>query len=223
MAAIAVPMLALVMNPVEAAAILLPVFIATDWIAVWTYRREFSLTNIKILVPGMIVGTITATIITPYTPESALLIFTGAIGLWYCWRSWFTKGGKKKREPKVGPGLFWGWLTGIASFITHSGAPPSQAFLLPQKMKRLEFSGTVAIAFAIGNLVKLPGYYVLGQLDDLHWSTTAILIVAGAAGALVGRKLVKSLDEALFRRIVEGLLLILSVILVFKGVRMVMG
>ena len=34
-AAIAVPLLALFMNPVKAAAMLLPVYIVTDWVGVW--------------------------------------------------------------------------------------------------------------------------------------------------------------------------------------------
>lgn len=221
-AAIAVPMLALIMDPVRAAAILLPVFIATDAVAVWAYRHDYSAINLKILIPAILAGTLTATLVIPYTPESILLIFTGAIGLWYCWRTWFTKNGRTQREARVGPGLFWGWLTGIASFITHSGAPPSQAFLLPQQLPRLTFAGTIAMAFAVGNLSKLPGYYVLGQLQEFDWKLTAVLIVAGAAGTFLGRWLIKRINDALFVKIVEGLLLLLSVLLVLKGARMLM-
>ena len=216
-AALAVPALALIMNPVQAAAILLPVFIATDWVAVWVYRREFSPQNLKILVPGMLLGTATATVITPYTPESALLVFTGLIGLWYCWRAWFTRAGREARPARLVPGLFWGWLTGITSFITHSGAAPSQAFLLPQQLPRLVFAGTVAIAFAIGNLSKLPGYYALGQLDLIDLRLTGLLVLTGAAGTAIGRWVVGYLSDTHYRRVIEGLLLVLSLLLVAKG------
>jgi uncharacterized protein len=154
--AIAVPFLSLQMNPVQAAAILLPVFIAPDWIAVWIYRREFSGRNLAIMIPGMLTGSLIATLITPFTPESALLFGTGLIGIWYCLRNWLRGSTRERTEARIVPGLFWGTLTGITSFITHSGGPPAQAYLLPQRLPRLEFAGTVAIAFAAGNLSKLP-------------------------------------------------------------------
>ena len=182
-AALAVPALALVMNPVEAAAILLPVFLVTDWAAVWLYRRDYSGRNLAILIPAMVLGTALATLLTPVVPEAGLLLATGLIGLWYCGRSWLARGADGATEARVGPGLFWGTLTGIASFITHSGSPPAQAYLMPQRLPKLRFAGTIAIAFAGGNIAKLPGYWALGALEGLNWRLTAILAAAGIAGA----------------------------------------
>ncbi|PJE26364.1 hypothetical protein SAMN06297129_3705 [Pseudooceanicola antarcticus] len=216
-AAIAVPMLALVMNPIRAAALLLPVYIVTDWVGVYLFRHSFSRRNLAILIPSMLAGIAVATVITPYTPEGALLIFTGAIGLWHCLRSWLRRGQSEKVEARVVPGLFWGVLTGIASFITHSGAPPSQAYLLPQKLPKLEFAGTVAIAFAIGNAVKLPAYWSLGQLEGLDWPLIAGLAAAGIAGTVMGRYLTHRLSEALYMRVIQGMLFLLSVILLARG------
>ncbi|TMV85849.1 sulfite exporter TauE/SafE family protein [Thioclava sp. BHET1] len=216
-AALAVPMLALFMNPVKAAAILLPVYIVTDWVGVWLYRKNYSLPNIKILTPSIVFGVGIATIITPYTSEAALLIFTGAIGLWHTLRTWFSKGSDTAREPRVLPGVFWGTLTGIASFVTHSGAPPSQAFLLPQKLPKLQFAGTIAIAFAIGNLVKLPAYWAIGQLHDLNWALIAGLAVAGIAGTFLGRFLTRILSEATYSRLIQILLFLLSITLLGRG------
>ncbi|WP_010140915.1 sulfite exporter TauE/SafE family protein [Oceanicola sp. S124] len=222
-AAIAVPMLALFMNPIRAAALLLPVYIATDVVGVWLFRRDFSRRNLLILVPAMLVGIAVATVITPYTPEAVLLIFTGAIGLWHCLRSWLTRGRTEPVPARVLPGLFWGTLTGIASFITHSGAPPSQAYLLPQRLPKLQFAGTVAIAFAIGNLVKLPAYWSLGQLEGLNWGLVAGLAAAGIAGTFLGRALTARLSEALYLKVIQGLLFLLSIILLARGGQMLLA
>ncbi|MAC81123.1 MAG: hypothetical protein CML66_24045 [Rhodobacteraceae bacterium] len=216
-AAIAVPMLALFMNPVKAAAILLPVYIVTDWVGVYLYRKDYSPRNLQILVPSILLGVGIATVITPYTPESALLVFTGAIGLWHCARSWLKRADEGKAEARVLPGVFWGTLTGIASFITHSGAPPSQAYLLPQKLPKLEFAGTIAIAFAVGNLVKLPAYWYIGQLDGLNWGLVAALAAAGIAGTVIGRFATRRLSEAVYVKVIQGMLLILSVVLLVRG------
>src|SRR5699024_8675036 len=119
--AIAVPLLALYMDPITAAALLLPVFIATDWVAVYLYRRDYSARNLAIFVPAILLGLAIATLITPYTPESLLLFATGLIGLWYCLRSWLRRGPPKQTTASLPAGLFWGIITGITSFITHSG------------------------------------------------------------------------------------------------------
>ncbi len=215
-AALAVPALALVMNPVEAAAILLPVFLVTDWAAVWLYRQDYSGRNLAILIPAMVLGTALATLITPIVPEAGLLLVTGLIGLWYCGRSWLAGGQEEATEARVVPGLFWGILTGIASFITHSGSPPAQAYLMPQRLPKLRFAGTIAIAFAAGNLAKLPGYWALGALEGLDWRLTAILAAAGIVGAAIGRWITGRLPEATYIRVIEALLLCLSVLLIGK-------
>ena len=49
---ISTPLLALVVPPLEAAAILLPILICQDAISVWTYRRAWSAWNLKVLLPG---------------------------------------------------------------------------------------------------------------------------------------------------------------------------
>ncbi len=54
--ALGVPLLALVMPPVAAATLLLPVYIVSDWVGLWAYRHEFSKRNLAILLPAMVLG-----------------------------------------------------------------------------------------------------------------------------------------------------------------------
>jgi uncharacterized protein len=189
----------------------------TDWVGVWLYRHHFSKRNLLILTPALLLGIAIATLVTPYTPEAVLLIVTGAIGLWHCLRTWLRRGDIASTEARVLPGIFWGVLTGITSFITHSGSPPAQAYLMPQRLPRLEFAGTIAICFAIGNLVKLPAYWSIGQLDGLDWPLIAGLAVTGILGTLIGRYVTKRLSETAYRRIIMLLLFALSLILLFRG------
>ncbi|WP_276327461.1 sulfite exporter TauE/SafE family protein [Palleronia marisminoris] len=215
--ALAVPALAFAMNPVQAAAILLPVFIGTDWIAVWLYRRAYSPRNLAILVPAILIGVLVATVITPWTPEPVLLILTGLIGLWFVLRRWFGPVVTAPAEAGVLPGLGWGILTGITSFITHSGSPPAQAYLMPQRLPKLEFAGTMAIAFSVCNLAKLPGYWAIGALEGLDVELTLGLLVSGGIGTMIGRWLTARLPDAVYLRAIEGLLLTLSILLIAKA------
>ena len=53
---IATPMLALVMPPLEAAAILLPIMMAQDAAALWVYRKDWSPRILLIVMPGALIG-----------------------------------------------------------------------------------------------------------------------------------------------------------------------
>ena len=121
------------------------------------------------------------------------------------------------RPARVVPGFFWGVLTGITTFITHSGGPPTQAFLLPQQLPRLVFAGTIAIVFAISNLAKLPGYYALGLFADLPWTLVFALTAIGLAGTYIGRQVVKRLNDQTYVRVIEVLLFTLSIVMFWKA------
>ncbi|NNC22635.1 sulfite exporter TauE/SafE family protein [Salinisphaera sp. USBA-960] len=216
-AAVAVPMLSLFMNPIEAAALLLPVYIVTDWVAVWLYRRDFSGRNLSILIPSILCGIAVATILAPFTPESLLLLATGLIGLWYCLRTWLRQGATEHHTARVSSGIFWGVVTGITSFITHSGAPPAQAYLLPQRLPKLEFAGTMAMAFAAANLAKLPAYWELGKMHGLSWSLTLALVATGVIGTRLGRSITLALSAKAYQRIIETTLFLLSIVLLGKA------
>ena len=53
---LAVPLLSLFMSPVKAAVLLLPIYIISDVVSVWLYRKNFSAPNLKILIPAGVLG-----------------------------------------------------------------------------------------------------------------------------------------------------------------------
>ena len=84
-------------------------------------------------------------------------------------------------------------------------------------MPKLEFAGTIAISFAIGNLVKLPAYWAIGQLDGLNWGLIAGLAASGIAGTYAGRYLTSILSEAVYIKVIQVMLFILSILLLIRG------
>jgi len=52
----ALPLMSLSVPPLQAAAIILPTVLAQDALTVWTYRRERSPWNLKIMIPSMAAG-----------------------------------------------------------------------------------------------------------------------------------------------------------------------
>ena len=50
------PLLALYLPPLEAAALILPLLIIQDMISVYVYRRDWDTWNLKVMLPGAIAG-----------------------------------------------------------------------------------------------------------------------------------------------------------------------
>ena len=55
---LAVPFLSLLIDPRLAAAILLPILCGMDAVSLWSFRGTWDKLNLKILMPGAILGTI---------------------------------------------------------------------------------------------------------------------------------------------------------------------
>ena len=54
--ALSIPLLVLVMDPVRAAAMLLPILIVQDVVSVWAFRRSYDLPTLKLMLPGAAIG-----------------------------------------------------------------------------------------------------------------------------------------------------------------------
>ncbi len=213
-----VPVLALAMPPLRAAALLLPIYVVTDMFGLWAYRREFSARNLAILVPAAIVGIGIGWATASIVSDSFVTLLVGLIGLAYCLDLW------RKRHLELPPkpadvqrGLFWGALTGFTSFVSHSGAPPYQMYVMPQRLSKLVFAGTSTILFAIVNAVKLLPYWALGQLNSENLPTAAALFPIGIAATFAGVRLVRVLSEEKFFQLVTIALFLISAKLTYDG------
>ena len=115
-------------------------------------------------------------------------------------------------------GAVFGTLTGITSFISHNGAPPYQAFVLPQRLPKMAFAGTNTIVFAAINLFKLPAYTSVGMMSLFDWRAFLVMAAVACVGAVLGRKLTQWLPDALYMAIIQTTLLVLSLYLVSTSI-----
>jgi len=106
-------------------------------------------------------------------------------------------------KPKVLSGLFWGTLSGFTSFISHSGAPPFQVFVLPQKLQKLVFAGTATLVFAVINLAKIIPYQDLQPYTANDLRSALVLIPFAIGGTYLGAILTKKIPDALFFTLVQ--------------------
>lgn len=212
-----VPLLALVMSPVAAAALLLPVYIVSDMVGLWAYRKEYSPRNLAILIPAMVFGVGLGWATARITEEWMVTLLVGVIGLYYCITVVFRNTRAPPRPADIPRGVFWGMIAGFTSFVSHTGGPPYQAYVLPQKLPKMMFAGTSTIVFAVINLVKLVPYWALGQFNPDNLEVAAMLSPVAVAGALIGYKLTTVIPEKLFYRVVEAALFLISLKLIYEA------
>lgn len=216
--AVAVPILALVISPVTAAALLLPVFIGSDVFGVYLYRKHFDRRVLTIMCLAMPVGVLIGWATVDLIDEAMVTILLGLIGAVFAVAMLLKSDPLgPPREAKLLPGMFWGTITGITSFVSHSGATPYQVYTLPLKMPKLVFAGTVTIAFAYINLVKLIPYWALGQLNFDNLRIAFLLMIPAVAGVFGGALLVRWIPSKRFFQIIIWALLLISLKLIWDG------
>jgi uncharacterized membrane protein YfcA len=140
------------------------------------------------------------------------------IGLSYCINALIRRGNIERKPADVPRGLFWGTIAGFTSFVSHTGAPPYQMYVLPQKLEKMVFAGTSTILFAVVNAVKLIPYYALGQFNPANLETAVMLVPVALLGAFTGYRLTTRLPEKLFFRLVEIALFLVSLKLIYDAV-----
>ena len=162
-----VPMMSLVASPVRAAAIVLPVLLVQDWLSVWAFRRDFSPRNLIILIPSSMIGVGVGWLVAARVSDDAVRLAIGVISIVFVLYMLIRDrlGRAPVEKPGVPSGVLWGSLAGFTSFVSHSGAPPFQVYVMPQYLKPPVFAGTATMFFAAVNLLKVPPYFLLGQFN----------------------------------------------------------
>jgi uncharacterized protein len=216
---VAVPLLTLVMPPRDAAGMMLPLLLVMDVIAIWTYRKDADWRILKIMLPGAMVGTIVGWLLWTVVSDAMVLLFVGVITLLFVLDAILPLRKKLEGLPPSKPwGAFWGGFAGFTSFISHTGGPPFQIYVLPQRLPPVAYSGTNAFFFAIVNTTKLIPYFFLGQLNVKNLEIGLILAPLAVAGVIVGVWLVRRVSVKLFYQIAYGLVAVLAIKLVYDGI-----
>jgi uncharacterized membrane protein YfcA len=221
---IGTPMVALATTPTRAAAILLPILCAMDIVGVIAYRKTWDRVNMRILVPGAIVGILLGTTTFRFLDEDLIRLLIGVLALAFVLRHWL------EREPEAEPtppdrraGSLWGTLSGFTSFVAHAGGPPLSVYLLPQRMDKTVFVGTTVIYFAFVNYVKLIPYSLLGQFGGENLLTSLLLSPLAPLGMWLGIWLHGRVNERLFYQTVYLMLAAVGLKLLYDGAKPLIG
>ena len=218
---LALPLLALIMPPLEAAAILLPILMVQDIVGVWAFRRDFSKEHLKLMFPGAMLGMLIAYFTASRVPSGFVLILVGLIGVVFV--AYQTA---RRLPPSITPvkppfiqASFWATICGFTSFIANAGGPPYQVVMLPQRLPPRLYAGTSAVYFGVINYVKFVGFISLGQVSMTNLTTSAVLFPLAIVATMAGVWTVKKVAADGFYKAVQTLTFCVGIKLIWDGLR----
>ncbi len=214
---VAVPLMAVFVSPAQAAAIMLPVLMVMDALALRVYWRVWDWHNLRVLLPAALVGTGLGFLTFGYLSADGLRAVVGTVALLYSVYYFVRRAPAAARPPHTVAGLFWGATAGFTSFSIHAGGPPLQAYLLPQRLHRTRFQATSVLFFFVVNWSKVVPYAWLGQLRADNLFISLVLLPLAPLGIFLGRWLHDRVNDAVFFRVVHASLFVIGIKLLYDA------
>ncbi len=213
---IAVPLLALHIDPLRAAAIMLPLLIFMDFLSIrywWgKQRNEILLLLIPAATLGIGLGYLLYDVLNPQLIKLLLGVMSVVFALWG-----LLKGLSFAVADMPWVGRLAGFVAGLTSFVAHAGGPPVNFYLLPMKLSKEDFLATAVYFFAAINFIKLLPYAVLGQINTDNLLIALLLAPVAWIGVKLGLVIQKKISSELFVNLMFVLLLIIGLKLTYDG------
>lgn len=216
-AILSVPLMALVIAPQTAAAILLPILCLMDLIALRTFRGRWSMPNLRIIVPAALAGIGLAVLTFRMMSEAHIQVMIGVIALIFVLNIWLRSGEPPIKGVSRVRGGFWGMVSGFTSFGIHAGGPPINVYLLPQKLEKTILMGTIAVFFAAVNFAKLPGYIFLDLFTPANLLTSLVLLPLAPIGVRMGFWMLTRTNEKVIYQLCYVFLFLTGGKLLYEG------
>ncbi len=193
--------LALILEPGQALALMLPILMIIDLATLRPYWKRWSWPDARLLMLGAVPGVALGAWLYRVTDADLLRLLIGGISvgfvLWHLAQSHGWMKPAARRLPAAA-GLFAGLVAGFTSFVSHAGGPPAAVYLLSQRLSKTQFQASTVLVFWAVNIAKFIPYAYLGMFT---WHTAlADLLLAPFAvlGAWLGVRAHWMMSERLF-------------------------
>jgi uncharacterized protein len=206
-ALLSIPMLVLVMPPLEATAFILPILLVQDVVSVHRFGRVYDKQSLSALIPGGILGLVAGYFVATLVTTSVIKGVVGALAIFFCLKYWLLSPIAKitAKPHNTLAAAFWGWLSGVTTFIIHAGGTSFNIYMLPRKFEKATYIGTFTLFFALMNVLKIPPFLALGGMTWDIFKLSLVFIPFAIAANYFGIYLVTKVSEARFRQIIYAL------------------
>jgi uncharacterized protein len=214
-----IPFLSLIMDPLSAGALLAPLFVAMDLVALRYWKPStWSMPDLIVLLPALVVGVGLGFAGLRLIDHRLVAIIMALISILFA-ALWLRGGGKVVVRPRSTPkAIIAGLASGVTTMVAHSGGPPLAMYLLPLGMTKELYAGTTSLFFTVGNALKAVPWLVLVRPSLSLWTLTMVCLPAIPLGVWLGWKLQQHLAQQQLYRTCYGLLIVTALKLLWDGV-----
>jgi uncharacterized membrane protein YfcA len=187
----------------------LPLLIAADIFAVYTFRRFTVWRHLVKMLPPAVLGIVSGWLLMPHISAR---VFGPLIG-------WMVLGlvvltvaqklsGRLSASAAEHPSIAWplGWTAGLTTMLANAAGAVMTVYLLACRLPKYEFVGTAAWFFFIVNVIKVPFSASLGLINGSSLWLNFLLIPGIAVGVVAGRCLLRKINQQAF----EWLMIVFS-------------
>ncbi len=218
LALISVTLLSITYGPLTAIAILMPMLIVCDVIALFLNKKYFEYKILWSIAPYSLLGVFIGTILFKFINLSMISIFIGSISLLYVLLNYLIADKRNlKKIPFYGSKSFWGALAGFTSFVLHSGGLPLNIYFMSIYDKKVQFVAGVVFSIALINLFKLIPYFYLEILNFEKLYNYLIFSPIAVIGVILGHWMNSKLSDNSFFTIINFFVVIGSLRLIYLG------
>ena len=210
---IAVGTLALVLPDIQDVVVLLLLLgLPAEILVVSTSWRHIRWRGILSLFAGIAVGIPAGSWLLRWGEPTFLLVLLGVFLV--------VAGSAFLLAPKRTVGCFPTWVSapvglssGLLTGLFGTGGPPLIFYYQLQGVPKTVFRGSLMALFLGMTFVRVPSYALMGLITAPRLASTIAILPAMGLGAWLGHRAQLALDEATFRRMVSGALVVIGVLL----------
>ena len=204
--ALTVAIYAMILPARQSTGVLLPLLVCADIVAVAAYRRHAIWKHLWRLFPWVAVGIVAGFVAMDYLDDTLVQKLIGGILLvmvgFHGWRQKIMAGENKGTIKTIPDGLGFaitmGILAGVTTMLANAAGPILVLYMLAMRLEKMEFLGTGAWYFLILNVFKLPFSFKLGLITPQSAYFDLMMAPLVISGALLGRLIVRWINQKLF-------------------------
>ena len=213
--------LAVMVEPGVALALMLPVLMAIDMAAVRAYWGRWDKPSAGAILTGAVPGLLLGAVLFSVISSDSIRVLIGLVVVGFpLFRIALARGWIAPRP--TGFDRRKGWVAGagvgFTSFVAHAGGPPFAVFMLGQGgIDKTRYHATSVIVFWVVNAMKAALYTMLGLFSWQLLGWSAALIPFAMIGTLIGVKAHKLIPERLFFMVAYTALMLTGLKLLWDG------
>jgi uncharacterized protein len=193
--------LALMLQPEQALALMLPMLMMMDVAALGAYWKKWSWYDAKMMLLGCVPGVALGVWLFHVADADVLRLMIGIMSIAFVmWQLAKATGIIRPFANRLPGwvGVLSGAGAGFTSFVSHAGGPPAAVYLLSQKLTKTQYQATTVIVFWIINAAKVIPYAYLGMFTLQTGIANLALAPVAFFGVWLGIKTHHIVSEKLF-------------------------